>query len=49
MTKRVVVTAGTIALLIAAARPAGATCTPGSIGLKPKPHVELPRCEPYPQ
>jgi hypothetical protein len=28
---------------------ANATCIPGSVTLYPKPHVELPRCEPPPQ
>lgn len=34
--------------VIALASPAHATCTPGSVTLKPKPSVELPRCDQNP-
>ncbi len=40
--------AASVALSLASAAPAGAMCRPGSIGLKPKPHVELPHCETFP-
>jgi hypothetical protein len=33
----------------ASASPAQATCRPGSVTVLPKPHVEFPRCDPFPK
>lgn len=44
-----IVAAAVAAPVLLTAAPAHATCIPGSVTLYPKPHVELPRCEPPPQ